>query len=400
MQRDQLSEVKQLLNRAASGVDALAASQPAVGVDERPSFLADGAPNDPRAIVERLARAERLTFVVGAGASMEGGLPSWAELVRSVLESTVPRSLDESDRAAWVGALGEAGPLGMAATARARVGSDARFVARVTERLYWGKRAEDFDPGPLAQELAIWKRAFPAIRLATFNYDQLLERALEDEGVTAEPREDNASEPGGVAAVRHLHGVLTGDPARDAVVLTEGDYALWESGGWQDEFMSDALDGVCVFVGLSFTDQNLLRWIYGARGTQPVAVLTRQGAPGLSPAVREALESATRARLGRAHVTAYWADFYAEVAQLMHEARRRRGPGAPPQRYVQRAQRRATRGRRRCLPATSLEARQRKVRRILVASLAGSPEGAAQRRCRSRGRGDRARAVGSRLRPT
>jgi hypothetical protein len=87
--------------------------------------------------------------------------------------------------------------------------------------------------------------------------------------------------------------------------------------------------------------------------------------------VRHELESATRARLLDANVTAYWADFYAELAQLMHEARRRRGPGKPPAPYPERAQKRALKARRRCLPATHLEARQRKVREILSASLAG-----------------------------
>lgn len=206
--------------------------------------------------------------------------------------------------------------------------------------------------------------------MATFNYDQLLERALKDYELAAEAREDNRPEDG-VAVVRHLHGLLTGNPDEDAVILTEGDYALWPQGSWQDEFMEEALDGVCVFLGLSFTDQNLLRWIYRSTSTEHVAILARQSSPRLSPDVRRELESATRLRLQHANVTTYWADFYAELAQLMHEARRRRGPGKPPQPYPQRAQKRALRGRRRCLPATGLEARQRKVREILSATLDG-----------------------------
>jgi hypothetical protein len=87
--------------------------------------------------------------------------------------------------------------------------------------------------------------------------------------------------------------------------------------------------------------------------------------------VRDGLERATRARLQRANVIAYWADFYAEAAQLMHEARRRRGPGRPPDPYPTRAQRRAVRARDRCLPTRGLEARQRNVRAILMESLAG-----------------------------
>jgi SIR2-like domain len=302
---------------------------------------------------------------------MEAGLPSWGGLVRTLLESAAPASLDESDRVAWLDAAAESGLLGMAATARALAASDKEFVDRVNQNLYRGKGPDYFDPGPLAREIAVWKRDYPEIQLATFNYDQLLERALQDVGVNAKACEDNVPEHGGVARVRHLHGVLTGKPAADAVVLTERDYAMWRSGSWQDAFMSEALDHVCVFLGLSFTDQNLLRWIYSATGHQHVAVFARQSSPRLSDEVRRELESANRARLIRANVTAYWADFYAEAAQLMHEARRRRGPGKPPAAYPTRAQKRALKGRRRCLPVAGLQRRQARVREILSGSLSG-----------------------------
>jgi hypothetical protein len=371
VQRSKLADLSQTLTRAVALVDGLESPPRAIEVLDRPGFLVAQPENDPQPIIEHLAGAQRLTFVVGAGASMEAGLPSWGNLVRALLESAAPTSLSENDRTAWLDAAAESGLLGMAATARALAGSDKEFVKRVGQHLYRDKAPDHFDPGPLTQEIAAWKHAYPEIQLATFNYDQLLERALQDIGVPAEARENNDADTDGVAVVRHLHGLLTGDPAKDAVVLTEGDYALWPAGSWQDEFMRDALKGVCVFLGLSFTDQNLLRWIYGSTGVQHVAVLTRQSAPRLSPAVRRELEVATRARLRHANVTAYWADFYAEVAQLMHEARRRRGPGKPPAPYPERAQKRALRGRTRCLPATRLEARQRKVREILSESLSG-----------------------------
>lgn len=371
MQRGRLTALSEALVRVTALVDDLAAAPEAVRIADRPGFLLTQPQNDPQPIIERLASAKRLTFVVGAGASMEAGLPSWGNLVRSVLESVAPASLDESDRAAWLDAAAESGLLGMAATARALAGSDEDLVERVERHVYRGRGPEHFDPGALTREIAAWKRDFPEIQLATFNYDQLLERALEDLDLEVEAREDNDPEKDGVAVVRHLHGLLTGAPATDAVILTEGDYATWPAGSWQDDFMRHALDGVCIFLGLSFTDQNLLRWLYGSTATEHIAVLSRQSAPRLSPAVRRELESAIRSRLRHARVTAYWADFYAELAQLMHEARRRRGPGKPPTRYPTRAQKRALKGRRRCLPATSLDARQRKVREILAASLSG-----------------------------
>jgi hypothetical protein len=371
VRRSELADLSELLGRADALVAGFESPRTGVPIAERPAFLVAQPQNDPQPIIEQLAAAERLTFVVGAGVSMEAGLPSWAGLVRALLEAAAPTSLNDNDRAAWLDAAAESGLLGMAATARVLAGSDVEFVKRVDEHLYRGRGPDYFDPGPVAREIAAWKQAYPQIQLATFNYDQLLERAVQDVGLAAEPREDNTREPGEAVFVRHLHGLLTGTPTNDAVVLTERDYAIWSPGSWQDEFMSEALTGVCVFLGLSFTDQNLLRWIYGASGSQHVAVLTRQSSPRLSGQVRKELESANRARLARAHVTAYWADFYAEVAQLMHEARRRRGPGKPPTPYPARAQKRALKGRRRCLPASGLQRRQIKVREILAGSLGG-----------------------------
>lgn len=371
MRQESVGDLSELLEQATLLAARLGEDPAALPAVERPSFLVAQPDNDPQPIIERIAEAERLTFVVGAGASMEAGLPSWASLVRSVLEAVAPRDLAEGDRAAWLSAVEASGLLGMAATARALAGSDAAFMTLIDHHVYRGRGADHFEPGPLAREIALWKQRYPKIEVATFNYDQLLEHALEDVGIVTHAVENADPEPDGVAVVRHLHGKLSGSPSNDAVVLTESDYALWAAGSWQDKFMESALGGLCVFVGLSFTDQNLLRWIYGAHGSDHVAVLTRQSSPRLSRPVRLALESATRTRFRAANVNAYWADFYAEVAQLLHEARRRRGPGAPPRPYPERAQKRVTRGRRRCLPSARVEARQRSVREILAGSLAG-----------------------------
>jgi hypothetical protein len=259
VQHDQLADLSEALARASALVDGLGSAGQLVDVSDRPSFLVARPENDPQPIIDRVASAPQLTFVVGAGVSMEAGLPSWPVLVRALLESAAPTILNKNDRAAWLDAAAESGLLGMAATARALAGSDQEFVSRVERHLYRGKRPNQFDPGPLAREIAAWKGVYPDVQLATFNYDQLLERALTDLGVACEAREDNTAEPVGTAFVRHLHGLLTGAPVDDAVVLTEGDYARWPSGTWQDVFMRDALKGVCVFLGLSFSDQNLLR---------------------------------------------------------------------------------------------------------------------------------------------
>ena len=186
----------------------------------------------------------------------------------------------------------------MAATARVLAGTDKEFVERVDEHLYRGKGPDYFDPGPLTREIAAWKQAYPEIQLATFNYDQLLERALQDVGLDRTAARGQRARAGrhrvcpppprtadGHACQRR------GGPHRSATMRSRS------PGSWQDDFMSEALTGVCVFLGLSFTDQNLLRWIYGATGSRHVAVLTRQSLrPGLSGQVRREARSPRTAR--------------------------------------------------------------------------------------------------------
>ena len=176
VQPERVADLAEALTRARGLVDRLESPRGPVPVADRPSFLVTRRGNSPAPIIRRLAISRRLTFVVGAGASMEAGLPSWGGLVRALLAAAAPKSLSEVDRAAWLDAASESGLLGMAATARALAPDDEGFVERVRMYLYRGRGPEQFDPGPLAREVALSKRAFPKVQLATSNYDQL--RAL------------------------------------------------------------------------------------------------------------------------------------------------------------------------------------------------------------------------------
>lgn len=364
-----LDTLRDLIDRAGQQVLALAGAPGEVPpVESRPSFLVAEPGNDPAEVIDKLATAERpITFVVGAGASMEAGLPSWAALVRGMLEDVAP-AIEAPARQAWMEAISDGGLLAAAAVARALCGDHDRFRTILRDRLYRGRSPLSYEPGPLLDEVAAFKAAFPEqVELVTFNYDDLLERALRTLDVRSEGRVDDVSKPG-VAVVRHLHGRVDAHRS-DHIVLSEDDYARFpDHAGWQDRVMGRAFDGLCVFVGLSLTDQNLLRWMYQQEGAdRHLALLTRQSATQLGNQVRREIEAATRARLAIAGVDAYWTDFYAELAQVIHEARRRRGVGRRPAPFAERAARRAERGRQRCMPRTRVEARQRRLQELLLA---------------------------------
>src|SRR5450759_532821 len=338
----QVQELESVLKRAQTLAGALGdAPSSATPLQERPGYFAPESDNDLGEVVARLSKRDvPITFVLGAGASMEAGLPSWAALVRGLVNDVAPR-LRKLERSVWLEAIDDGGLLAAAATARALSSSEQRFRDLLWKQLYGGNTPQDYRPGPLCTEVAAFKKAFFATTsLLTFNYDDLLGRALTAEGVTAEARVDDVAEPATVAVVRHLHGLLGPTPQHDMVVLTEGDYARFPvENTWQSRVMKRALDGLCVFVGLSFNDPNLLRWVYGGGEQRHLALFTRQSSPSLSPNVRRELERATRARLNQAGVDAYWADFYGELAQVIHEARRRRAPGRSPDPFLTRAAR-------------------------------------------------------------
>lgn len=238
-----------------------------------------------------------LTLIAGAGVSMEAGLPSWVSLVRRLLERRAS-DLDPGLRGEWVDAVMNEGPLAGAAVAESALMNEefeinaVRWRAEVREALYRGT-PDAFHPGALAQQIARLKRRFPGdIEILTANYDGVLEEALEE--VFAGGREvvsyvRGRKEPAAAAAVWHIHGRLmlrrkSTNQWRDTgrLVLSEASYAEVPRGAYPEDFMGPHLrDRLCVFVGLSLTDPNLIRWLYryGDPAYRHIAIFVRQGSP-------------------------------------------------------------------------------------------------------------------------
>jgi hypothetical protein len=166
-------------------------------------------------------------------------------------------------------------------------------------------------------------------------------------------------EPDGRAAVWHLHGRLMRNAANSdwltdgSLVLTEGDYARSAHAAWPEEFVAECLkDSLCVFVGLSMTDPNFIRWLYrhgAGSGQKHIAVFVRQAAPVSNRAVREEMERSAEARWRMAGVKPVWTNYYGEVAQLVHEVGLR-ATGEEHDAFPVRSQNRLAIGRRNLLP--------------------------------------------------
>jgi SIR2-like domain len=294
------------------------------------------------AAIDRVANHDgQIAIIVGAGASIEAGLPSWAELVDALLKPTADRlGVPEDQRDAWVTEVLAEGLPAAAAVVEAGLADGTDFQNLLWSALYRGRPAASFPPGALAQQIAWAKRRLGSdLRIITGNYDGLLEDALREEGVKFASYVQGRTEPTGTAAVYHLHGRLIPD-YRDRpgkIVLSEADYAaVQEPHAWQERFMRGTLDShLCVFLGLSFTDPNLIRWVYRYSGDVPyperhVAVFVRQGAPALGEQLRRSLERAAEARWRRQGIEVVWTDFFGELAQIVHEVVLKRSGSAAP----------------------------------------------------------------------
>jgi hypothetical protein len=229
----------------------------------------------------------RLRMLVGAGASIRAGFPSWDELNRGLLSDFLKYDLEKTQAKGLqillsvLPEITEAvhGKLGQEAVDLVWDNLDREDFFRLVGKVLYGGRAIEELPLPsLHRQIA----AMDKMLLFTANYDPLLELALlrVRDGVRLRPGEPNdnwmpyrvtldwkdnvAYAPG---RVYHIHGFVgpEGD-YRGQVVLTEGHYfELAHDRRWKpNEAMLDILqqDGILLIIGMSLNDPNLRRLLY------------------------------------------------------------------------------------------------------------------------------------------
>lgn len=289
-----------------------------------------------RKLIDEAASSNRLSVLLGAGASIEAGLPNWSVLIERLLVRAGRHarllSVDnELEAERWVEeAIRQDGYPGAAAIVGALAGD--LLDAWIPEELYGaGKTAADYFPGAICRQLPRLADSFgTGLELFTLNYDDLVEQAFRDDAV--QEREavpfvgEHVAVPEGGVEVMHLHGFAGREGRRGDLILTEGDYqAMQRTAGWQQARVQAALaQGMFVFVGTSLVDPNLLRYLYSdasAAGPPRYAIFVRQGAyeHDVPPGVPAAREAAVAARWSAVGVTAVFVDHYVDVAQLLYE---------------------------------------------------------------------------------
>jgi hypothetical protein len=326
-------------------------------------YFAGGGATGIERVIQRVASHDgEVTMFVGAGVSMEAELPSWNVLVRQLLlgaPGKAGRPRDPDALAQWAKEVLLEGPLAAASVA-ASLYSERAFRRALRAALY-ERDPSSYLPGALAGQIAwLKKRMGERLAILTVNYDGLLEQALAERQLKPVSYVDGAQyhEPAGKAAVWHLHGRLARAGARwqreGDLVLSERSYVRSTARDYPQNLVAERLRGsLCLFVGLSMTDPNFIRWLYNSaqgRGGKRFVIFVRQASPVADERVRAMLEESAAARWRTYKVVPVWANYYGEVAQVVHEIGLR-CDGSTPLEFRERAARRLQNGKVRLSPS-------------------------------------------------
>lgn len=264
---------------------------------------------------------QHTTLLLGAGASVSSGLPSWDELaIRLLLRS---KSVQRRETAQLL--LQHQDPLLVAEAARRAPG--ANWDRSVKAALYEG--TAHLDPSALHVAAAghVLAGDHDDTTLVTLNFDTLLESALRDETtVNVESRTDGAS-PARSYAVHHLHGIVSPDEVR-SVILTLSDFneLVGDSTAWQLDLLRNAVQkGALIIVGTTYRDPDLRRWLHVAlsENTQKhgaLVLLARQGFE-LSREQFRQVETALADQWRATGLAPVVMEDFADAAQIVRELR-------------------------------------------------------------------------------
>jgi hypothetical protein len=230
--------------------------------------------------VRRAYRRNELVLFLGAGISLDAGLPNWNTLLSRLLVAMIgerlPGNLSATEKEKTAMAqdlqkLHAASPLLEARYIRKGLGDT--FGDAVGRSLYEGLPADVRVTSATLDAIArlcVPRRDGPGIRaIVTYNFDDLLERHLKDVDVKAKPvyREGDGVAPDELG-VFHVHGFLPRETgaydglSESLLVFSEEGYheVYLDAYSWSNMVQLGFLrDSIGLFVGLSVTDPNLRR---------------------------------------------------------------------------------------------------------------------------------------------
>lgn len=210
------------------------------------------------------------TFFLGAGVSMDAGGPSWTELLRKIL-----RRFKHIESKKDFNKIYDACGFSPIILGRYASSDDIRMkdISGYLQRyvLYRNVDPENSELINVICEAVIESRENSCIEekvsvdsIITYNYDDILEMALENKGVSVARIYYKSKNRRNEFPVYHVHGLIP-QKERDivsSIILGEREYheVYSEAFIWSNVEQLHALDrNSCFFIGLSMTDPNLRR---------------------------------------------------------------------------------------------------------------------------------------------
>ena len=216
----------------------------------------------------------RYTFFLGAGLSMDAKLPSWSDLLDSLLRSEKGKPFNYINNAnsdSISSAMGHSSIVTgryaldgyLRDNERDEDGNYQDFIERIRNVLYQKKSYKSALISSVAKAV---KRKKPA-QIITYNYDDLLDELLNKKDFYSVsndiiPRTKDIP-------IYHVHGMISRDNKKPSnSVLSEKDYHHLYSNphNWANVVQLNALyTSICFFIGFSMTDPNQRRLLELAR---------------------------------------------------------------------------------------------------------------------------------------
>lgn len=206
-------------------------------------------------------RENKCSLFLGAGVSMSAGGPSWEELLLKAIRKS-RKHFTKRDFKKIYASCGQS-PIVMGRY----IAPDRQSLTQIAEYLqrYVLYKGADVSRSELITAICECMETGNVESVITYNYDDLVEMAIEQRGntkaysVVAKSRNTTEEIP-----VYHVHGLIPHDKSLIAAtpVLSEKDYhdIYRESFHWSNIEQLHALDrNSCFFIGLSMSDPNLRR---------------------------------------------------------------------------------------------------------------------------------------------
>lgn len=278
-------------------------------------------------------RERRLVLVLGAGVSVNHGVPTWNKLMSRLLHLCLPGSetpTTESAASDKINSLMEHFTnLMLARYARKKLSERGSFEEIVEDQLYPSNFEERESSMIRAiHELCTNDDLGGIDSIISYNYDDLIEQKIENsKEVAGEAIELSSS----CIPVYHVHGFLPHDEQRcgTQIVLSDDDYHRLYADVYHWSHLvqiNKFRDYVCLFVGTSFTDPSLRRLLDIAKtqrggdgeDTPPHSMIRKRRAKkdGMSKSQIESLKLFTEIETSDARsfgVSTIWADEYDDI---------------------------------------------------------------------------------------